>query len=80
MTPPIPVLDVDLLIEHDGHRLKLRGSERRFVANVPTLLSLLHFSRIFWQYRKRVAEEYSLEVQWRQLRIPVKSGTGSQRP
>ena len=47
MKRPIPDLDVDLLIEHDGYQLKLRGSEMRFVANFPTLLSLLHFYRIF---------------------------------
>ena len=79
MKRPIPRLDVDLLIEHDGHHLELRGSEMRFVAKFPTLLSLFHFSRIFWPYRKEAPQESSLQVEWRQLRIPVKSGTGDQR-
>ena len=73
MKRPLPVLDVDLLIEHGGHQLKLRGSGTRFAAKFPTLLSLLHFLRISWSSRKRIPREASFHVEWRRLRIPVKS-------
>ena len=80
MKLPLSVLDVDLLIEHGGRHLKLRGSGMRFVANFPTLLSLLHFLRIFWSFKKQVPREVSLQFEWRQFRIPVKSASDDQQP
>ena len=73
MKQPPPVLDVDLLIEHGGHQLKLSESGTRFAARFPTLLSLFHFLRISWASRKRNPREASFSVEWRRLRIPVKS-------
>lgn len=73
MKQPRPVLDVDLLIEHGGHHLKLRGSGMRFAVRFPTLPSLFHFLRIFWAFRKRIPQDASLQVEWHRLRIPVKS-------
>jgi hypothetical protein len=80
MKRPLPVLEVDLLIEHDGHHLKLRGSGMRFVAKFPTLLSLFHFLRNFWSFKQHVPREASLQVEWRQLRIRVKPDNDDQRP
>lgn len=40
MKRPQTALDVDLLVEHGGHQLKVRRSGMRFVVNFPTLLSL----------------------------------------
>ena len=72
MKLPLPVLDVDLLIEHDGHELKLLGSDMRFIAKFPTLGDVVHFSRILWPYRKLVPRESSVRVEWRGLSVPVK--------
>ena len=72
MQRPLPDLDVDLLVEHEGHTLKLRGAGNRFAAKFPTLIALLHFSRIFWPSRKRLPEEILLRVEWRKLSINVK--------
>jgi hypothetical protein len=72
MKRPLPGLDVDLLIEHGGHQLRLQGSGTRFAARFPTLASLFHFLRISWAFRKRVPEEASLYVELGRLRIPVK--------
>jgi hypothetical protein len=72
MRRSLPVLDVDLLIDHGGHQLKLKGSEMCFAAKFPTLRSLFHFFRIFWSSRTRIPREASFHVEWRRLRIPVK--------
>lgn len=80
MKRPLPVLDLDLLIEHGGHQLKLRGSKMRFVARFPTLLSLLHFLLVFWPYRKLAPRGASFRVEWRQLRIPVKTASEGRIP
>lgn len=45
----------------------------RFVAKCSTLLSLIHFLRIFWSSRKGVPREAAFQVEWRKLRILVKS-------
>lgn len=72
MKRPLPVLDVDLLIEHGGHQLKLRGSGTRFSVRAPTLLSLFHYLRISWASRNRIPREASVHVEWRRFRVPVK--------
>jgi hypothetical protein len=71
MTQPPPVLDVDLLIERGGHQLKPRGSGACFAARFPTLLSLFHFLRIAWPFRKRIPQEAASHVEWR--RTPIAS-------
>jgi hypothetical protein len=80
MKRPLPVFEVDLLIEHGGHRLKLRGSGTRFAARFPTLLSLFQFLRISWASRKRIPPQASFHVEWRRLRIPVKSARQNRLP
>jgi hypothetical protein len=65
MTPPLPALDLDLRVEHGGHRVSLTGTGKRFTARFPTVASLLHFARIFWPLRKRFPREYSLRVSLR---------------
>ena len=80
MNPPWPALDVDLLIEHDGHQVGVTGSGRHFVAKFPTLFSLLHFSWAFWSVRKHVPREFQFQVELRDFRfaLPVKrSGRSS---
>jgi hypothetical protein len=69
---PLPVLEVELLIEHGGRRLHLQGSGTRFAAKFPSLVSLLHFALVLWPYRERIPRPASLHVQWRGLRIPVR--------
>lgn len=66
------LVDVDLLIEHDGHKLKLTGSDSRFVARFPTLAAVLHFGRVFWTSRKRVPRQASLHVEWRPFCVLLK--------
>ncbi len=46
-----PEFEVDLAIEHDGHRLHLTGRDPEFTAEIPSFLSLLHFLRAGWPYR-----------------------------
>ena len=73
MKQPLPVLEVDLLIEHKGRQLNLRGSGTSYVASFPTLLSLMHHARVLWRFRKSVPRGVSLTAKWRKLRIVVKS-------
>ena len=69
MNRPVPALDLDLLIEHGGHQVGVKGSGRHFVAKFPTLLSLLHFLLAFWPVRKRVPGEFQFQVEWRDFRF-----------
>jgi hypothetical protein len=80
MKRSLPVLDVDLLIDHGGHQLKLKGSGMCFAAKFPTLRSLFYFFRIFWSSRTRIPQEASFQVEWRRLRTPVKSARRDQLP
>ncbi len=67
-----PVIEVDLLIEHDGRHLTVRGSGRNFVAKFPSLPSLFHFARIFWAHRTEAPIDAIVQIAWRRLSIPVK--------
>ena len=71
MNPPLPALDVDLLIEHQGHRVEVKGSGRHLVATFPTLFSLWHFSRAFWPVRNYVPLDLDFKVEWRSFRWSV---------
>lgn len=62
-------LDVDLLIEHEGHRMKLTGSQNRFAAEFSSLVSLFHYARTFWSQRKIAPPGTSLSIGWRGLRL-----------
>ncbi len=73
MPKPLPLLDLDLLIEHGGHEAALTGSGRQFVAKFPTLASLFHFSRALWPWRRNLPSEYSIQVEWRGFRFPWRS-------
>jgi len=77
---PLPALEVDLVIEHGGRRLHLQGSGRRFTATFPSLASLFHFLRIAWATRKHIPRQASLQIEWRRLRIPVKSARQNRLP
>ncbi len=70
----LPDLDVDLLIEHGGHTVRLRGSRMHFVAQFPDLLSAFHFLRIFWPARTAAPREAGVRIQWRNFSLPVKLG------
>ena len=72
MQRPLPALEVDLLIEHGGHAMKVTGSASRFVANFPSLRAVLHFARVFWPLRKRIPHQIALEAEWRLLRVTVR--------
>lgn len=66
------VVEVDLLIEHDGRQLTVQGSGGNFVARFPTLASLFHFARIIWARRTAAPIDATFQVAWRRLSIPVK--------
>jgi hypothetical protein len=65
-------LDVDLQIQHKGHELRLKGSGTSFVAQFPTLSSLLHFLREFRTFRRQIPGEATIVAEWGRLRIPVR--------
>lgn len=70
MKLPLPALDLDLVIEHEGYQAEVKGSGRHFVAKVPTLLGLLHFARTLWPARKAFPRDYEVQVEWRGFRFP----------
>ena len=71
MKRPLPVLDLDLLIEHGGYQLKLKGVGTRITATFPTLLAAFHFVRAFLPFRRRFPRELSLYAEWRGICVPV---------
>lgn len=71
MTKPLlPALDLNVVVEHGGHRVAVTGSGRRFIATFATVSSLLHFFFASWRLRKFFPESYSFQAEWRGRRFP----------
>jgi hypothetical protein len=68
-----PEFEVDLAIEHDGHRLHLTGRDPEFTAEIPSFLSLLHFLRAGWPYRYLLPAGRTLSVRWWKVRAAFRS-------
>ena len=66
-------LEVALRVEQGGHQLEVVGEGRRLVVKFPTLLSILHYVRIVWPARDRIPQSLSVLVEWRRLRMEVRS-------
>ncbi len=71
MQLPPHVLDLDLVLQHDGHEVSVKGTDGQFVARFPTLLSLLHFSTALWPVRKHIPAGMGLHVELHGLRLRV---------
>ncbi len=65
----LPVLDLDLQIEHEGHRLALQGSGRQFVAKFQSLRALIHFGLRVWPFRKLAPASLRLRIEWKGRRL-----------
>ena len=68
---PHPALDLDLIVEHQGHQVSLTGSGYSFVARFPSILSLIHFGRAAWPARKQWPEGYGISIEWRGLQVRI---------
>jgi hypothetical protein len=73
MRPLLRALDVDLVLEYQGHPMNLQGSGGRFAARFPTLSSAIVFLRALWPYRKRLPSGITIDLQWKWIRIALKS-------
>ncbi|MBY0505970.1 MAG: hypothetical protein K2X03_18785 [Bryobacteraceae bacterium] len=72
MMPPLAQrLELDLTVEHGGHRAKIAGEQGNFLAVFPTLSSLCHFAVAAWPLRHDRPAGITLRVQWRGLRWEV---------
>ncbi len=71
MQLPLHVLDLDLLVQHGGHEVSVKGTGGQFVARFPTLFSLLHFSSAMWPIRKHIPPGMGLQVELHGLRLRV---------
>lgn len=60
-------LELDLAVEHAGHRVQLTGADGRFVARFRALSSLLHFARLAFPARKLFPRGLSVRLEWRGL-------------
>lgn len=65
--PLLRAIELDLAVEHAGHRVRLTGAAGQFVARFPALSSLLHFARIAFPFRKRFPRGFSVRLEWRGL-------------
>ena len=70
MTLPLPALDLDLVVEHEGYQVTLRGSGRDFVAEFGTLASLVHFVRAAYPFRTSLPPEYRFQIECKGFRFP----------
>ena len=71
MTRLLPRVELNLLIEHEGHEFRLTGTRNRFLADFPTLLSAVHFSRVLWPSRRLLPVGISMRVQWRWVSFSI---------
>lgn len=73
MLPQLPIVEVDLAIEHEGHTVHIHGRHPRFIATLPSLKSLLHFLAAAWPHRKLMPAGIGLEVRLGKWSFPVRS-------
>lgn len=66
-------LELDLTVEHAGHRVQLTGADGHFVARFAALTSVLHFARLTFPARKHFPRGLALRLQWRGLAWRVRS-------
>lgn len=62
-------IELDLSIERDGFRVRLRGAGEVYTAEFLSLRSLFHFAKLFWRLRPRLPRRLRLYIQWRALRL-----------
>lgn len=67
--PPAPVLEYDLVVEHCGHRLRIRGTETMLSAEPQSLRSAWHYFQIFLRSRRSLATIPALKIYWKRIRI-----------
>lgn len=60
-------LELDLALEHAGHRVILTGASGWFVARFASLPSLWHFARLYLRDRRRLPRGFSVRLEWRGL-------------
>jgi hypothetical protein len=58
-------LELDLAVEHAGHRITVTGAGGRFVARFSSLSSLWHFARLYLRDRRRMPRGISVRLEWR---------------
>lgn len=63
------VLEYDLVIEHCGHRLRMRGTEEQLSVDTHSLRSAWHFLRLWLRYRRHLAKLPALRICWKGIRI-----------
>jgi hypothetical protein len=63
-----PELALELQIENGGHRMRISGSAGQYVAEFPSLRSLVHFLAIGWRWRGQVPRGWRVQMAWRGLR------------
>lgn len=64
-------VELDLVVEHGGHRVTVKGNRRVFTADFERLTSLLHFVRQAWRWRRQVPAGITVFVTWRGFRAKV---------
>jgi hypothetical protein len=58
-----PGIDVDLQLEHLGHKLEVKGSGSEFRALFPSFFSLIHYAISLWPLRKMVPEGWVIRLE-----------------
>jgi hypothetical protein len=69
-----PELEIDLSVEHNGHRLRLTGRDPEYVAEIPSIGSLIHFFRAGWRHRRLMPSGRRLTILLWKLRVFSRSG------
>ncbi len=65
--------EVNLLVEHAGHKLEVTGSGPEYRVRFPSLLSAIHFGTTLWPLRKYTPRGMVVVLEWRSLKFRYKS-------
>lgn len=67
MLPLLRAVELDLVVEQDGHQATLQAQDGNFLVTFPTLRSLLHFARELWPQRHQMPMGITVAIRWRAL-------------
>jgi hypothetical protein len=63
--PDALLFDVNLHLEHSGHKLDITGSGPEYTVRFPSVFSLLHYAITFWPLRKHLPEGAVIQLKYR---------------
>jgi hypothetical protein len=66
-------VEMDLRLEHSGHKLELTGSGSEYRASFPSIFSLIHYAFSLWSLRRQIPEGWVILLECGWFRYRYKS-------